>query len=113
MGHGGRRPGAGRKPGVATTKTREIAERALASGLTPLDYMLNVMRDEGAPPERRDSMAKAAAPYVHPSLKSVELTGKDGGPVQTEDVSGREQLLSRIAGVAARSGAERGNSKPH
>lgn len=30
-----------------------------------------------------------------------ELTGKDGGPVQTEDVSARDILSSRLAGIAA------------
>ena len=44
MGHGGRRAGAGRKPGVITKKTREAAERLIADGLTPLDYMLGVLR---------------------------------------------------------------------
>jgi hypothetical protein len=43
--------------------------------------MLAVMRDETAPADRRDDMAKAAAPYVHPKLAAVEHTGKDGGPV--------------------------------
>ena len=45
--------------------------------------------------------------------QSVELTGKDGGPIQTEEVSARDVLLGRIAGLAERSGAASGNSKPH
>lgn len=44
-----------------------------ATGIVPLDYMLMVMRDESQPPERRDEMAKAAAPYVHPRLSSAEV----------------------------------------
>lgn len=28
--------------------------------------------------------AKDAAPYMHASLKAVEITGKDGGPVQVQ-----------------------------
>lgn len=43
----------------------------------------------------------------------VEHTGKDGGPIQTEEVSARDMLLSRIAGLAERSGPTIGNSKPH
>jgi hypothetical protein len=31
------------------------------------------MRDAGAPDERRDEMAKAAAPYLHPKLSSVDM----------------------------------------
>ena len=71
-GHGGRRPRAGRKPGATTQRTREIAERAIAEGVTPLEYMFAVMRDEQADIHRRDEMAKAAAPYIHPRLQAIE-----------------------------------------
>ena len=57
---------------VRYRKTREIAERAIAEGLTPLQYMLAVMRDEKADILRRDEMAMAAAPYVHPRLQAIE-----------------------------------------
>lgn len=76
---GGKRSGAGRKQGSVTRKTREVAARVMASGLTPLDYLLQVMRDpEASPPERLDA-AKAAAPYCHPRLSSqtVELKAAD------------------------------------
>ena len=42
--HGGKRNGAGRKAGAATVKTREIADRAAAEGITPLEVMLANMR---------------------------------------------------------------------
>jgi hypothetical protein len=48
MPRGGKRPGAGRKPGIPTRKTvtrRLIAEQAAAKGVTPLDVMLDNMRD--------------------------------------------------------------------
>lgn len=70
--HGGKRPGAGRKPGSVTTKTREIAEAAIGEGVTPLEFMLKHMRDENAPIAERLDMAKAAAPYIHPKLSSIE-----------------------------------------
>jgi len=38
----------------------------------PLDYMLSVMRDAGADTRRRDAMAMAAAPYLHPKVTAVE-----------------------------------------
>ena len=34
--------------------------------------------------------------------EKVELTGRDGGAIETKDVSARERLASRIAGIAAR-----------
>lgn len=42
--HGGKREGAGRKPGSLTKRTREIAERAAAEGKTPLEVLLENMR---------------------------------------------------------------------
>jgi hypothetical protein len=37
----------------------------------PLDYMIRVVRDPTTEPDRRDAMAKAAAPYIHPALAAV------------------------------------------
>ena len=48
MARGGLRQGAGRPKGAATVKTREIADAAIESGLTPLDYLLSVMRNAQA-----------------------------------------------------------------
>jgi hypothetical protein len=44
MARGGKRDGAGRPAGAVTKRTREVAERALATGMTPLDVMLDNMR---------------------------------------------------------------------
>lgn len=77
MAHGGKRPGAGRKHGSATTKTREIAN-AIAQGLTPLEYLTSIYRDPAVDEAKRIDAAKAAAPYVHPRLASTELSGTLG-----------------------------------
>lgn len=71
MARGGSRPGAGRKPGSATKRTREIAN-AVAEGLTPLEFLTNVYRDIGEDMARRVDAAKAAAQYVHPKLAAIE-----------------------------------------
>lgn len=75
MSRGGTRKGAGRPAGSITKKTREAAEAALAAGLTPLDYMLRVLRDEREADARRMWAAEKAAPYVHAKLASVEHSG--------------------------------------
>jgi hypothetical protein len=41
-----------------------------------------------------------------------EITGADGGPLETTDVTPRERLASRIAGIAARVGAGQDNQQP-
>jgi hypothetical protein len=86
---GGKRTGAGRKAGAATKKTRAIADKAAAEGITPLEVMLRTMRTllefsgmEAFPPEERlkmmleaSAVAKDAAPYVHPRLQAIEHSG--------------------------------------
>jgi hypothetical protein len=44
MAGGGKRIGSGRKLGAATRKTREIADKAAAEGITPLEVHLSNMR---------------------------------------------------------------------
>jgi hypothetical protein len=53
-----------------------VAEKALQSGLTPLDYMLGILRDETKDAKDRFAAAKEAAPYLHPRLSSVEASVK-------------------------------------
>lgn len=69
---GGKRPGAGRKKGIPNRASAAREAAITASGLTPLEYMLSTMRDESKPLALRLDMAKAAAPYVHPRLASME-----------------------------------------
>lgn len=76
MAHGGKRRGAGRPEGAASKSNEEARLRAAASGETPLDYMLRVMRDATQEHPRRDSMAVAAAPYCHSKLSSVDASVK-------------------------------------
>lgn len=71
-GNGGARPGAGRKKGAPNKRTIETQALAAESGITPLEYMLQVMRTSGDGKERL-AAASAAAPYVHAKLSSVEM----------------------------------------
>ena len=82
---GGKRVGAGRKKGEPNKRTAEAIAAAEATGITPLDYLLDVMRNSGDD-KMRMTAAIAAAPYVHAKLSSVELSGADGGPVLNEIV---------------------------
>lgn len=97
MARGGPRPGSGRKPGGANKKTRAIADQAAAGGLTPLEFLLQVMRSEpsedAGPTEKlavfnaRFEAAKAAAPYVHPRLSSINAQQTVQGSMSVTVVS--------------------------
>lgn len=84
MARGGKREGAGRKAGVPNKRTQENIEKAEASGLMPLDFMLSVLRDDAQEMDNRMWAAEKAAPYVHARRASVEHSGKDGGPLVME-----------------------------
>jgi hypothetical protein len=69
----------GRPPGSRNKRTRALLEAAEAGGELPLDYMLRVMRDSKVPDPRRDEMAKASAPYLHPKQLAVDQRLKSDG----------------------------------
>ena len=94
-------------PNKATTKRQaEIA----ASGLTPLEFMLNVMRESERDVMVRLEAAKAAAPYVHPKLASVEVRGQvthTGEQVATRPVTSEEAERAYAAMCDAWPGSKR------
>ena len=101
----------GRKKGSVDKRKRE-AEIA-ASGLTPLDYMLGIVRAE-TPPGLEASVAiaretlrfeasKAAAPYCHPRLQAVTLGGDPENPIKVENISELE-AARRLAFLLAKGG---------
>lgn len=112
---GGKRAGAGRKKGVPNKRTQAIQDAVMASGASPLDIMLGAARavwTEATKGERIDldkaaaaaSIAKDAAPYVHPKLASIEHTGKDGKdliPEASPDDVARRLAFMLASGAAA------------
>jgi hypothetical protein len=64
--------GRGRPKGSKNKSHERTKAEIAAAGITPLQYMLQVMRDPNAEKSRRDEMAKAAAPYAHPKLANVQ-----------------------------------------
>lgn len=82
---GGRQKGTPNKISHLARAVREA--RFARDGMLPLDYMLAVMRNEDEDPEMRFEAAKAAAPYMHARLVAAEVTGKDGGAIETKNVT--------------------------
>jgi hypothetical protein len=67
------------------TRSRIIAEEAMAKGLTPLELMLDNMRYflENGDRDKAQAAANQAAPYCHPRFAAVEHSGPDGAPIQS------------------------------
>jgi hypothetical protein len=107
--HGGKREGAGRKPGSLNKRTlalRDLSEEAFTAGVLPLEVMLRNMRfydkevgrlkrllrrsDPAAAQSIRHEINKAcllsqrfavlAAPYVHPKLSPVSASVRECPP---------------------------------
>ncbi len=68
---GGARPGAGRPKGSVNKRSVETLAAAAAEGITPVEYMLKVLRDEEADDKARQWAAEKAAPYIHPRPQPV------------------------------------------
>lgn len=74
MPRGGARPNAGRKASGRNRITQEAIAKA-SDGLSPLDYLLDIMRDELEEKVTRMDAAKAALPYTTPKLQPVDGSG--------------------------------------
>jgi hypothetical protein len=72
---GGKRENSGRKPGSKQQKSIDIALHEVGNGLTPLEYMLKILRDENQPHEERKWAAEKAAPFMHARLQTTEIKG--------------------------------------
>jgi hypothetical protein len=55
--------------------------------LSPLDFLLEVMRDSSIPPDWRFRAAQAAAPYVHPKAERAQAVDPTGTTKQIEGPS--------------------------
>ena len=86
MGHGGKRQGAGRKKGSLSVRTQEIVAAAAAEGVTPLEFMLSVLRDPNQTHDERFKAAIQAAPYMHPRLAAVQHSGDEDNPIHSRSV---------------------------
>src|SRR5579862_5533944 len=65
-------PGSGRRKGTVNKRTAARTEAVVSAGVTPLEYMLGVLRDPEASDQDRKWAADAAAPYVHARRSSVD-----------------------------------------
>lgn len=67
-------------------RTREIADKAAASGITPLEVMLEAMNEARLLGEmaKAATYANMAAPYIHPRLSAVTSTAQVTGTMQVQ-----------------------------
>jgi hypothetical protein len=88
---GGRKKGSKNKLPIAVQ-----ADIRRDAPVKPLEYMLNVLADPDADQGRKDDMAKAAAPYVHPRLQATQIQ-EVPAPVTPATLANNLDLARRIA----------------
>jgi len=98
--HGSGRP-LGAVSRVRSLTDEQIRSEASRRDMTPLAYMLHVMNDSVVDPIRRDRMAVAAAPFVHPRADIVAAGKKQAAEEQARTIdqgTDWSSLLNRGAG---------------
>ena len=91
----------GRRKGTPNKATAAREAEVEASGLTPLGFMLDILRDKEASMEDRKWAAQHAAVYVHPRLAQQQFKGPDGGNIVVQIVrftDGEEQAADEPEG---------------
>lgn len=80
-----------------TTSPAELAAPPVVAGepLSPLDYLVGVVRDESADPKLRIQAAAIAAPFLHPRLTPV------GKKTQKQEAAAKAGVSGKFAPAAA------------
>ena len=90
----------GRQPGTPNKKTALVnaAFDAATSNpdLSPLDFLLGVMRDASLPPDWRIKAAQSALPYVHVKPERPPATDPAATATQIESESDTDPLAEAI-----------------
>lgn len=101
MGRPGKKPGSpktgGRKKGTPNKINSEISERIRASGIDPLNVMLDLLHESD--PQLRFSAAKELIQYVYPKRKAIEIVeSPDNSDLEGLDETPSETLLRFVKG---------------
>jgi hypothetical protein len=94
MARDGTRSG-GRKKGTPNKKTVELISAVEESGVTPVEYMLSVMRDVANDAPVRMDAAHKVAPYIHAKLASIETKSEINATIK----SGSQEVLDTLAAL--------------
>ena len=86
--------GQGRPKGRQNRQTRKMRNEVKQSKLMPLDFMLQVLRQQGGqryPTKYRMWAARTAAPYLHKKMP-IAIQGTDGPPIAFADAAALGKL---------------------
>ena len=84
-------------PPKTATIPKTYIDEAYDANMTPLDFMLKVMRDPEADPMRRDRMAMAAAPFIHLKAAEAKLGKREEAKRKAAEVGAASSKFSAPA----------------
>lgn len=101
MSRGGSRPGAGRPRGSKNKINQELAQAVEREGLSPLGFLLDILRNESLDVSERLQAAKIACPYVHPRIYRIaaridEETLQEAEPNERSVTGLLEEILQQF-----------------
>jgi hypothetical protein len=82
----------GRKKGSLNKNNQTVLEQCAATGQTPLDFLIEQMRNEENPKDFRADCANKAAPYIHrkmPMAIEKEITNLFPDTLQVEFIDSK------------------------
>ncbi len=97
-----RPPRAGRKKGSKNKRTKAREAEIAASGLTPREFLLSLMRNTRKDLATRIQAAVAVAPYVHQRLAATTIETPPGRPLETRSLPAADNIGTYLARVAAK-----------
>ena len=103
----------GRRKGSINKKTRAIADHARQEGLTPLEYLCGIVRDEKQPQAVRMQAAEKALPYMHPRLEMIAAMVDQRSTTDYEIKATLEERLAIAQELFDRAFGLMGKSRPH
>lgn len=77
----GRKTGGGSRKGKRNKRTLAQIDAGTLDGISPLDYLLGIMRGTIKKDAAKLSAAIAAAPYVHSKLATIKHQGDQEQPI--------------------------------
>lgn len=85
----------GRPRGALNKKTQDLFDLCLKERVNPFQALLKLCKHEDV--NIRLPAISQACKYLYPIRKAVEVTGQDGGPVQTEaESSFKQETIERF-----------------
>jgi hypothetical protein len=106
----GRQRTGGKSKGCKHKINRDIIGLLDQLNCNPIEGLAKIANDERVDPATRAAAFSRIARFVHPELKSIEVSGKGGGAIKHEYVGDpRQALRDRVAKFASRATLEPGD----